>query len=636
LSGSKHENACGLTDPPQHPTGFLVSPSGPPQGLSAPSGNDRGLRLTLYVRIHNLFATYFNLNCFYVSAENPSNWLPLFYSRNSLHNPTHYESLFGKNRDRFLYNGRNYERLRKERKTFYAKHRGFYDLFTPMVDGGSFRGFLATGSFVRSPFTEAEISREWTSLSGRRSDAPDPDFAGYARMALDTVVLSPMVLEGFKEVLEILADLLGGRADEGMAERLEELRKGPISHGLPHAVWMDFMLGLNQFHPRVTVGGTPNWWEREELGISRYPTTVLAVTQPAPVLERLSTLKSMAGAVRLQWEALKAAREFPETVAGKLEDYGALFVTSASPAKSRVQAKLEIRDRMEAIRRRLEKRAGFKLVAGVGSTLAPGVKLIESRLQAVLAMNLAASTGRSMVFYEEEAWRIQAGKGRGLRPALGWLRKAYRNGSPRDREAARAEFVRQALLYSHERPESLRAHLLEACAILTETLLETALKQAEAEGMARSLEEGLLQASTLQGMLSVFRDGLDRIGAVGDRPAEGRRAVRMEEVKRYVDRHFTQSPQLKDLARKMGLSEPAFLRGFRRTTGRGFSRYLQSLRLDEAKRLLRTSLLSVERVAQESGFNSASYFVQAFKRVTGFTPGAYRGQGRPFGKNINK
>jgi len=357
------------------------------------AGNAKDLRLTIYVRIHNLFATYLNLNCFFVSADNLSEWMPLFYSRNSLHNPTHYESLFGKNQDRDRYNSLNFKRLKKERKTFFAKHVGFYNLYTPVVRNGTFQGFLAAGSFVREPFTEAEIIRQWTSLSGRRADAPDPDFLGYARMALDTAVLSPPVLAGFKEVLEMLADFLCGQADQRIAERLEELRKGPISHGLPHAVWMDFMLGLNQFHPRVTVGREPCWWEQEELGIMRWPTTVLALTQPVPDPERWSALRSMAGAAQLQWEALRMAREFPETVAGSLEDYGALFVTSASPAKSKVQAKLEIRDRFEAIRRRLEKRTGLKLVAGVGSGVALYVAVALS-LRAGERSNDVAAAGR--------------------------------------------------------------------------------------------------------------------------------------------------------------------------------------------------------------------------------------------------
>ena len=160
--------------------------------------------------------------------------------------------------------------------------------------------------------------------------------------------------------------------------------------------------------------------------------------------------------------------------------------------------------------------------------------------------------------------------------------------------------------------------------MLTDFLREGTLDPAQTEGLAGLVEERLLQASTLQDMLSAFHDWLDRIGKTGDRPAEGRRLVRMEEVKQYVDRHFNGTIRLKDLAGRVGLSEPAFLKGFRRTTGRGFSKYLQGLRMEEAKRLLRASPLSLERVAQESGFNSVSYFVQSFKRATGLTPGAYR------------
>jgi AraC-like DNA-binding protein len=576
------------------------------------------------VRLHNLFAAYFNLNCFFVPAGHPNVWKPLFYSRDTLHNPTHFESFFRKLQDRDRFNELNFNRLMKERKALVATHRGFSEIFTPVVSGGACQGILAAGSFVREPFTEAELGRQWADLSGRPADAPDPDYLSYARMALGSLVLNPPALEDGKKLLQILADYLCGRADEGMAGQLEELRKGALSHCLPHFMWMDFMIGLDKFHPRVTAGFVLHEWEKEELGITRYPTTVLAVTQPVPAPGQGSTIRAMVRANRLQWEALWVAREFPETVAGKLEDYGALFVTSASPSLSKVQAKLEIRERMEAIQARLEKRTGLKLLAGVGNTLSPGDKLVESRYQAILAMNLCPSLGRSLAFYEDHAEKIPQGPGRGLRPALARLRKAYQGGSLPEREVARAEFIRQALHYSQEHPESLRAHLLQASFFLADSMHGNSGQKEKIDVLADSLEERLLRASTTQDMLSFFRDGLDKIGAAGDRPSEGGRLAHMEEMRRFVDQHFTGPLRLKELARKAGLSQPAFLKGFQRATGHKFSKYLQALRLEEAKRLLRVSPLSVERVAQESGFNSASYFVQAFKRATGHSPGSYR------------
>jgi AraC-like DNA-binding protein len=586
-------------------------------------GADWNRRFELYVRIYNLFATYLNLSCSFVSGRNHGHWMPIFYSRNT-RIPTHFETYFGKNHERGQYNNLHFTRLEKERRTLVGKHRGFNEIFTPVVSGGTCHGFLITGPFVKTPFTDTELSRLWADLSGRRAEPQDQDFLSYTRMALDTVVLAPPALEGCRELLEILAAYMCGKADEKIGDRLEVLRRGPISHHLVHFNWMDFMLGLEKFHPRVSAGGEVHEWETQELGITRYPTTVLAVTLHSTGPEQWSTLKSMVCSSRLQWEALSVAREFPETVAGKLEDYGALFVTSASPSKSKVQAKLEIRDRMEAIRRRLEKKTGLKLLAGIGSTLAPGDKLVESRMQAVLAVNLCPSLEQSVVFYEDYAQQTQQRQGRGLRPALMRLRKAYLGGSPQERETARGEYVRQALIYSNERSESLRAHLLEAFFILTDSLRGCFISEEEMDVLADSLEERILNAMTIQDMLSLFREGLERIGKVGAKPSEGRRLARMEEVKQYVDKHFTEPLRLGDLAGKTGLSKPAFLKGFRQRTGRGFSQYLQGLRLEEAKRMLRATPLTIGRVAQECGFNSSSYFVQAFQRANRMSPGQYR------------
>jgi len=74
---------------------------------------------------------------------------------------------------------------------------------------------------VREPFTEAEIARQWISLSGRRAEGPDPNFLDNAQMKLDTVVLFPPVLEGFKEVVKMFAGFLCGR--QGFSRYLQAL-----------------------------------------------------------------------------------------------------------------------------------------------------------------------------------------------------------------------------------------------------------------------------------------------------------------------------------------------------------------------------------------------------------------------------
>ena len=52
--------------------------------------------------------------------------------------------------------------------------------------------------------------------------------------------------------------------------------------------------------------------------------------------------------------------------------------------------------------------------------------------------------------------------------------------------------------------------------------------------------------------------------------------------------------------------------------------FLTRCRIEEAKRLLRTTDQSVSDIAVESGFESFSYFSTVFKKVVGMTPVQYR------------
>ncbi|MBT9776596.1 helix-turn-helix domain-containing protein [Clostridium sp. MCC353] len=57
------------------------------------------------------------------------------------------------------------------------------------------------------------------------------------------------------------------------------------------------------------------------------------------------------------------------------------------------------------------------------------------------------------------------------------------------------------------------------------------------------------------------------------------------------------------------------------STGLSFSKYLQSVRMENAKKLLEGNNLTVAVVAQLTGYSSESHFVQCYKKYYGYTPG---------------
>lgn len=97
-----------------------------------------------------------------------------------------------------------------------------------------------------------------------------------------------------------------------------------------------------------------------------------------------------------------------------------------------------------------------------------------------------------------------------------------------------------------------------------------------------------------------------------------------ERIMDWVERHYREPFDLKKAARELHLSPPYVSRFFRQATGSSITEYLTALRLRKACGLLRQESWSVERIAEEVGYGSTSYFCQLFKKEIGTTPHQYR------------
>lgn len=73
-----------------------------------------------------------------------------------------------------------------------------------------------------------------------------------------------------------------------------------------------------------------------------------------------------------------------------------------------------------------------------------------------------------------------------------------------------------------------------------------------------------------------------------------------------------------------GINERTFKRRFSSATGMSPLEYIHNLRLEEAKQMLEVSAQPVEAIANEVGYEDASFFSRLFKRKVGTTPQAYR------------
>lgn len=108
------------------------------------------------------------------------------------------------------------------------------------------------------------------------------------------------------------------------------------------------------------------------------------------------------------------------------------------------------------------------------------------------------------------------------------------------------------------------------------------------------------------------------------RPANALPAYKLQRVIEWMQAGIATDFSLAALALEADMSEFHFSRMFRKATGQAPSQYFIQLRMDEARRLLLNSQMSIIDIALEVGYSSPSHFAHLFKRHAGVTPGAYR------------
>jgi len=92
----------------------------------------------------------------------------------------------------------------------------------------------------------------------------------------------------------------------------------------------------------------------------------------------------------------------------------------------------------------------------------------------------------------------------------------------------------------------------------------------------------------------------------------------------FCDENFRRSPRLADIAAAVGYSPSHLSRLMSAHLGRSLSDYIRDLRIQEGKRLLESSELTVAEIAHSLGYADPSYFSHAFARATGVSPKRYR------------
>jgi AraC-like DNA-binding protein len=102
------------------------------------------------------------------------------------------------------------------------------------------------------------------------------------------------------------------------------------------------------------------------------------------------------------------------------------------------------------------------------------------------------------------------------------------------------------------------------------------------------------------------------------------KAERLKKVLKYIDESFATRIQVKDVASLIGMSEGHFCRFFKSMVRKTPMEYINTVRINQAAKLLSHTDKKVIEIAMEVGLENPSYFIKLFKLHKNCTPSDFR------------
>jgi two-component system response regulator YesN len=142
-----------------------------------------------------------------------------------------------------------------------------------------------------------------------------------------------------------------------------------------------------------------------------------------------------------------------------------------------------------------------------------------------------------------------------------------------------------------------------------------------------NIERLIQDAKSIDQMNKELKSLIERALNFRNRQTNHERTILIQEAKAFIEENFS-NPDLhmNGVAAKFNLSSSHFSTVFSQEVGETFRDYLNTLRIDRARELLRTTNLKCSEIAYQCGYNDSHYFSTVFKKKTGFSPQQFRGQ----------
>lgn len=125
---------------------------------------------------------------------------------------------------------------------------------------------------------------------------------------------------------------------------------------------------------------------------------------------------------------------------------------------------------------------------------------------------------------------------------------------------------------------------------------------------------GLALSAGLIELLFIAKESLQNVNGTERAP------TRVYEIFKFIHANYQKHITLSDIARSCNGNEQHLNRLFKKSSGKTIMNYINQLRIETARRMLKSENYTVKEVSRLVGFEDEFYFSRVFKKLTGIPP----------------
>ncbi len=178
----------------------------------------------------------------------------------------------------------------------------------------------------------------------------------------------------------------------------------------------------------------------------------------------------------------------------------------------------------------------------------------------------------------------------------------------------------------------MKLYLAELLTLFSRSAIDGGADPQEAMKLALFHQKSVQDIQRVEELCHFISDALDQFLDLTLRLKDVNNVNVMQKALNYLLERFASKVTLEEVAEWVHLSPSYFGKLFKKETGKSFNSYLNQLRVEKSKELLRENEHTLLEVAILVGFNDPSYFSKVFKQQLGISPKKYRlayGQNQP-------